>query len=95
MSSFRGITQLRIDSISLPEDVSGKRPPILSSGSLNPSLTGTSTGMLGAITELLQHYFVPNPPSALDEKRSFEDLGDPAARAAIQHQLDEVSRTLQ
>ncbi|HYR92367.1 MAG TPA: hypothetical protein VE422_50445 [Terriglobia bacterium] len=48
-----------------------------------------------SITELLQHYFVPNPPSALDEKRSFEDLGDPAARAAIQHQLDEVSRTLQ
>lgn len=29
-------------------------PPIFSSGSLNPSPTGTSTGMLGAITELLQ-----------------------------------------
>jgi len=48
-----------------------------------------------SITELLRHYFVPNPPAALDEKRFYEDLGEPAARAAIQHQLDEVSRALQ
>ena len=38
---------------------------------------------------------VPNPPAALDEKRFYEDHGEPAARAAIQHQLDEVSRALQ
>lgn len=54
----------------------------------------TGTANAWSITELLQHYFVPNPPAALDEKRFFEDLSAPAARAAIQHQLDEVSRAL-
>ncbi len=47
-----------------------------------------------SITELLQHYFVPNPPVALNEQRFFEDIRAPEARKAIQHQLDEVSRTL-
>lgn len=48
-----------------------------------------------SITELLQHYFVPYPPAALDERRFFQDVRAPAARAAIQRQLDEVSRALQ
>jgi hypothetical protein len=48
-----------------------------------------------SITQLLQHYFVPNPPAALDEQRFFQDLRAPAARAAIQVQLDAVSRALQ
>ena len=48
-----------------------------------------------SITQLLQHYFVPNPPAALDEQRFFEDVRAPEARAAIQHQLDEVGRALQ
>jgi len=47
-----------------------------------------------SITELLQHYFVPNPPAALDETRFYQDVHAPAARAAIQHKLDEVSRAL-
>ena len=48
-----------------------------------------------SITQLLQHYFVPNPQAALDEQRFFQDVRAPAARAAIQHQLDEVTRALQ
>lgn len=48
-----------------------------------------------SITQLLQHYFVPNPPAALDEQRFFEEVRAPAARAAIQRQLDEVGGTLQ
>jgi hypothetical protein len=47
-----------------------------------------------SITQLLQHYFVPNPPAALDEEHFFRDVRAPAARAAVQHQLDEVSRAL-
>jgi len=47
-----------------------------------------------SITQLLEHYFVPNPPAALDEARFYDDVHAPAARAAIQHQLDEVSRAL-
>jgi len=48
-----------------------------------------------SITQLLQHYFVPNPPAGLDETRFYEDVHAPAARATIQHQLDEVSRAQQ
>ena len=48
-----------------------------------------------SITELLPHYFVPNPPAALDQRRFFEDVRAPPARAAIQRQLDEVTRALQ
>jgi hypothetical protein len=48
-----------------------------------------------SINELLQHYFVPNPPAVLDGQRFFQDVRAPAARAAIQHQLAEVSRALQ
>ncbi len=54
-------------------------------------------GKTGAwsITHLLRRYFVPNPPTTLDETRFFEDVRAPAARAAIQHQLDAVNRALQ
>jgi hypothetical protein len=45
-----------------------------------------------SITELLQHYFVPNPPAALDEERFYRDVRAPAAHAAIQLQLEDVSR---
>jgi len=48
-----------------------------------------------SITELLQSYFVPNPPSVLDESRFYQDVDAPAAREAIQYQLSEVSRALQ
>jgi hypothetical protein len=47
-----------------------------------------------SITQLLQHYFVPNPAAALDETRFYQDVHAPAAREAIQHQLAEVSRAL-
>ncbi|MFN0101518.1 MAG: hypothetical protein ACKV2U_05440 [Bryobacteraceae bacterium] len=48
-----------------------------------------------SITQLLRHYFVPDPPVALDERRFFEDVPAPAARAAIQRKLDEVARAIQ
>ena len=48
-----------------------------------------------SITQLLQRFFVPVPPAALDEARFYQDVVAPAARAAVQHQLDQVSRTLQ
>jgi len=48
-----------------------------------------------SITQLLEHYFVPNPPAVLDDQRFFQDVRAPAARAAIQRQLDEVTRALQ
>ena len=48
-----------------------------------------------SIGQMLQHYFVPNPPAALDEQRLYREVRDPAARAAIQRQLDEVGRALQ
>ncbi len=48
-----------------------------------------------SITQVLQHYFAPNPPVMLDEHRFFQDVRAPAARAAVQHQLDEVNRALQ
>lgn len=47
-----------------------------------------------SITQLLRHYFVANPPVALDEQRFYQDVGAPAARAAIEHQLQEVERAL-
>ena len=47
-----------------------------------------------SITQLLQHYFVSNSRVALDDARFFRDVRAPEARAAIQHQLDEVSRAL-
>jgi hypothetical protein len=47
------------------------------------------------VTELLRHYFVPNPPEALDDAHFFQDVRAAEARAAIQHQLDEVTRALQ
>jgi hypothetical protein len=55
-----------------------------------PDYTGQANAW--SIKQLLQHYFVTNPPAALDEQRFFQDVRAPAARAAIQHQLDEVSR---
>jgi hypothetical protein len=48
-----------------------------------------------SVIQLLQHYFVPNPPSTLDEAHFFEQVGTPLARAAIQRQLDAVNRALQ
>lgn len=45
-----------------------------------------------SIIQLLNHYFVPNPPAALDEQHFFQDVRAPAARAAVQHQLDEINR---
>jgi hypothetical protein len=45
-----------------------------------------------SITQLLSHFFVPNPPAALDEERFYQDVRAPAAREAIQRQLDAVSR---
>jgi len=48
-----------------------------------------------AVTQLLRHYFVPNPPVSLDDARFFVDVRAPEARTAIQHQLDDVSRALQ
>lgn len=47
-----------------------------------------------SVTELLTHYFVPNPPAALDQDRFFQDVRAPEARAAIQHQLDEITSSL-
>jgi hypothetical protein len=47
-----------------------------------------------SIIELLQHYFVPSRPVALDEARFFREVHDPAARAAILHQLNAVNRAL-
>jgi len=47
-----------------------------------------------SITDLLEHYFVPNPLSTLNHQRFFEEIRAPAARAAIQHQLDEINRAL-
>jgi len=35
-----------------------------------------------SISQMLQHYFVPNPPAALDEQRLFQEVRAPAARAA-------------
>jgi hypothetical protein len=48
-----------------------------------------------SITQLLEHYFVPDPLATLDDQRFFLDVRAPAARAAIQHQLDEVTRAIQ
>ena len=48
-----------------------------------------------SIIELLRHYFVPNPPAALDQRRFFQDVRAPAARAAVQRQLDELHRARQ
>ena len=45
-----------------------------------------------SIIQLLVHYFVPNPPAALDETKFYQDVQAPAARAAIRRQLDELSR---
>ncbi len=47
------------------------------------------------IMQLLQHYFVPNPPAALNQSRFFKEVRAPEARIAIQHQLDDVNRALQ
>jgi hypothetical protein len=47
-----------------------------------------------SITELMQHYFVPNPPVTLDDERFFKDVRAPSARAAIRRQLAEVDRAL-
>ncbi len=47
-----------------------------------------------SITQLLRHYFTPNPAVSLDDSRFFQDVRTPEARAAIQYQLDEVSRAL-
>jgi hypothetical protein len=44
------------------------------------------------VTQLLQRYFVPSPPAALDEARFYRDVQAPTARAAVQHQIDELSR---
>lgn len=46
------------------------------------------------VTELLTHYFVPNPPVALDDERFFQDFRAPEAQTAIRRQLDEVTRAL-
>ena len=48
-----------------------------------------------SIIQLLVHYFVPNPPAALDETKFYQDTRTPAARAAIKHQLDELTRVQQ
>lgn len=48
-----------------------------------------------SVTQLLQHYFVPSRPAALDETHFYEDLKAPAARAAVQRQLNKVTRALQ
>ena len=48
-----------------------------------------------SVIQLLQHYFVPNPPSTLDEGHFFEEVGAPKARAAIQRQLESVNWALQ
>lgn len=58
-----------------------------------PDYTGEASKW--SISQMLQHYFVPNPPAALDEQRLFQEVRAPAARAAIQRQLDEVGRALQ
>ena len=47
-----------------------------------------------SITDVLRHYFVPNPQVALDDSRFFEDFQAPEARGVIQHQLDEVTKAL-
>jgi hypothetical protein len=54
------------------------------------------SGQVGAwtVTELLMRYFVPNPPAALDDEHFFQDFRAAEAREAIQHQLDDVTRTL-
>lgn len=48
-----------------------------------------------SVVELLNHYFVPNPIVNLDDQHFFRDFRAPAARAAIQAQLDKVSGTLE
>jgi hypothetical protein len=47
-----------------------------------------------SITELLKHYFVPDPLMTLDDQRFFQEFREQAARAAIQQQLDAVDRAL-
>ena len=47
-----------------------------------------------SVTQLLRHYFVPNPPGTFDDSRFLQEVRAPEARAAIQHQLDDVSRAL-
>jgi hypothetical protein len=42
--------------------------------------------------ELLSHHFVPTTPMTLEETSFYRDVGDPAARAAIQEQLDALER---
>ncbi len=40
------------------------------------------------VVEVLSHYFVPASPVALEDASFYRDVEDPAARAAIQEQLD-------
>jgi len=48
-----------------------------------------------SVTELLKHYFVPDPMMALDDEQFYKDVGAAEARAAIQRQLDAVKQALQ
>jgi hypothetical protein len=48
-----------------------------------------------SITQFLQRYFVPSPPAVLDEEGFYKDIHTETARAAIQRQLDAVTRALQ
>jgi hypothetical protein len=41
-------------------------------------------------TQLLQRYYVPAKPMALDEERFYRDAGTPEARAALERCLDEL-----
>lgn len=45
-----------------------------------------------SIVDLLRHYCTPDPPIHLDPDRFYRDLREPSAHAAIQHQLDALSR---
>ena len=48
-----------------------------------------------SLTELLQHYFVPNPPAALDEKTFYSNLRSSKVRSVIKKQLAIVRKSIE
>ena len=43
-----------------------------------------------SVIDVLQHYFVPNPPRTIDRQEFYKDYSAPEAHAAIQNQLDNL-----
>ena len=96
--AFLAHAELQAETNSQRQEISKALGDLLhkSPSDLRDSRYADYEGHAGAwsITELLRHYFVPNPPMKLEDKDFFADVSAPAARASIRKQQNAVTHSL-